>query len=299
MKQKKAKVIARIFGGLGNQLFCYAAARRLALISDAELALDHKSGFAYDSQYKRRYQLDHFHIPCRKATAKERLEPLSRPRRWLMRRRNLSRPFSQRDYLRQEVLGFDARLMDVRPRGTLYLEGYWQSEKYFEDIEETVRSELRMLPPDDPTNFTMAKQISSTRSISVHVRFFDPVDQDRGNNAPAGYYTRAVNLMESLVPEGHYFLFSDQPAAARARFPLPDERVTLVNHNQTDSMAFADLWLMSQCQHHIIANSTFSWWGAWLASHSGKCVIAPGFEIHKGVTSWGIPGMLPDGWIKI
>ena len=79
------KIIPRIFGGLGNQLFCYAAARRLALVNHAELVIDDVSGFAFDEVYQRHYQLDHFNIPCRKATAAERLEPFSRVQRYLKR----------------------------------------------------------------------------------------------------------------------------------------------------------------------------------------------------------------------
>lgn len=81
--------------------------------------------------------------------------------------------------------------------------------------------------------------------------------------------------------------------------PLPDARVTLVAHNQGDEHAYADLWLMTQCQHFIIANSTFSWWGAWLAAHPGKQVIAPGFEMRLGKMWWGFAGLLPAEWIKL
>jgi len=119
------------------------------------------------------------------------------------------------------------------------------------------------------------------------------------NNAPGDYYARAVARMETLVPNAHYFVFSDQPVAARDRIPLPGDRVTLVAHNQGDENAYADLWLMTQCQHFIIANSTFSWWGAWLAEHAGKQVIAPGFEMQQGKMSWGFEGLLPEEWIKL
>jgi hypothetical protein len=80
---------------------------------------------------------------------------------------------------------------------------------------------------------------------------------------------------------------------------LPDARVTLVTHNQGDEHAYADLWLMTQCQHFIIANSTFSWWGAWLAEHMDKRVIAPGFEMRQGKMWWGFKGLLPSAWIRL
>ena len=125
------KIITRIVGGLGNQLFIYAAARRLALVNHAELVLDDVSGFVRDHDYKRQCQLDHFKITCRKATAAERLEPFSRVSRYLKRRWNQSLPFAQRTYLVQEGMDYEPRLLQLKPQGTLYLEGYWQSEKYF------------------------------------------------------------------------------------------------------------------------------------------------------------------------
>ena len=294
------KFIPRIFGGLGNQLFCYAAARRLALVNTAELVLDDVSGFAYDAAYQRHYQLDHFNIPCCKATAAERLEPFSRLRRALMRRWNQRLPFAQRAYLVQEGIDYDPRLLHFKPQGTVYLEGYWQSENYFKDVEATIRQDLQIKPPTDVANLTMAEHIRHCTAVAVHVRFFDEPQASGINNAPSDYYSRAVETMERLVHAPHYFVFSDQPEAARARIPLPDSRVTLVAHNQGDEHAYADLWLMTLFRHFIIANSTFSWWGAWLAAHPGKQVIAPGFEISGSnrVTSWGFNGLLPCSWIK-
>ena len=145
-------VIPRILGGLGNQLFVYAAARRLALVNNAELAIDDVSGFRYDTQYNRHYQLDHFTIPCRKATSAECLEPFSRIRRKLLRRWNRRIPFEQRSYLVQEGYEFDSRLLDLRPTKKLHLEGNWLSENYFKDVEPQIRKDLQIYPPTDTTN---------------------------------------------------------------------------------------------------------------------------------------------------
>jgi len=293
------KIIARLFGGLGNQLFIYAAARRLALVNGTEVLLDDVSGFTHDVVYQRQYQLDHFSIPCRKATAAERLEPYGRLRRKVLRSWNQSKPFKERTYLLQESIDFDPRLLHVKPRGTVYLEGYWQSEKYFKDVEATIRQDLAIKPPKDAVNLAMAEQIRSSTAVALHVRFFDEPHAEGINNATGDYYSRAIETMERLVPAAHYFIFSDQPEAACSRIPLPDARVTLVSHNQGDEHAYADLWLMTLCQHFVIANSTFSWWGAWLASNPTKQVIAPGFEMRQGKMWWGFDGLLPDQWIKL
>jgi hypothetical protein len=295
------KIIPRILGGLGNQLFCYAAARRLALVNNAELVIDDVSGFAYDTDYQRQYQLVHFNIPCRKATAAERLEPLQRVRRYLKRRWNQHLPFAQRGYLVQEGIDFDPRLLLFKPLGTTYLEGYWQSETYFKDVEDTIRADLQIIPPTNAANLAMATRMRDCLAVAVHLRFFDTPTTGGINNAPGNYYVRAVETMERIAPAAHYFIFSDQPVAARTRIPLPDARVTLVAHNLGDEQAYADLWLMTQCQHFIIANSTFSWWGAWLAVHTDKQIIAPGFKNMDAerVSSWGFKGLLPGEWIKL
>jgi len=293
------KIIARFFGGLGNQLFIYAAARRLALVNDTEVVLDDVSGFTHDVVYQRQYQLDHFSIPCRKATALERLEPFGRLRRKVLRNWNQRKPFEARAYLLQDGIDFDPSLLQFKPRGTVYMEGYWQSEKYFKDVEGTIRQDLDIKPPTDSANLDMADQIRSSLAVALHVRFFDEPYAEGINNAPGDYYSRAIETMERLVPVAHYFIFSDQPEAARARIPLPDARVTLVSHNQGDEHAYADLWLMTLCQHFVIANSTFSWWGAWLANNPSKQVIAPGFEMREGKMWWGFDGLLPDQWIKL
>lgn len=300
----KTYVIIRIFGGIGNQLFIYAAARRLALQNNTELVLDDTSGFTHDHQYKRHYQLDHFKIPCRKATVAERLEPFARARRYLKRRWNARCPFDQRSYIQQEGIDFDPRLLILHPKGRLYLEGYWQSEGYFKDVEPQIREDLRITPPPDEQNQQMAERIWNSPAVAIHFRFFDEPSQAFGgsiatNNTLGDYYQRAIAAMEQRIPGAHYFIFSDQPEAARARIPLPNERITLVTHNQGDEYAYADLWLMTQCQHFIIANSTFSWWGAWLAKNPTKTVIAPGFEKRSGVSSWGFEGLLPVEWVKL
>ena len=291
-------IIARIKGGLGNQLFCYAAARRLALVNNAELVIDDVSGFVRDYTHKRHYQLGHFNIPCRKAFLRERLEPLGRYRRWLIRKLSARKQFEQRGYLAQEFIDYDPRLLDLKVKGNIYLDGYWQSENYFKDVEQTIREDLSIIPPVDIVNKDMVEHICSHTAIALHIRFFDAPQQNGINNAPVAYYSRAIQEMENRVNSGHYFVFSDKPDSARACISLADDSFTLVSHNQSDENAYADLWLMSKCKHFIIANSTFSWWGAWLSSNPCKTIIAPGFEMREGKMWWGFDGLIPEDWIK-
>lgn len=294
-----AKIITRIFGGIGNQLFCYAAARRLALANNAELVIDDVSGFIYDYKYRRKYQLDHFNIPCRKATAGERMAPGARVRRYLKRAYNRRRPFFDRTYIEQEGLDFDPRLLALKAKGTLYLDGYWQSEGYFKDVEQTICEDLRIIPPGDDANRRMAGDIRNTNAVALHVRWFDAPGSNAAHNVSIDYYRRAIALMDAKVKSPRYFLFSDDPEVTRAKLALPEGRMTCVSHNRGDENAYADLWLMTQCKHFIIANSTFSWWGAWLAEHSSKIIIAPGITLRGPVTVWNLAGQIPGRWLKL
>jgi hypothetical protein len=284
---------------MGNQLFCYAAARRLALANGAELVIDGVSGFARDRAYERQYQLGNFCVAQRMATPAERLEPFSRVRRHLKRSINRRRSFAERSYIEEERLDFDARVLAFIPRGTVYIEGYWQSEMYFKDVERVIRKDLSIVPPTDERNRMMAERMRGCRAIAVHLRFFDRGKEADNNWLPEGYYTRAISIMQERIPEAHFFLFSDQPEMARQRVPLPEWRMTLVGHNKGEKSAYADLWLMTLCQHFIIANSTFSWWGAWLGESPGKTVIAPGFGRRDGKVAWGFKGLLPAEWTKL
>lgn len=292
------KVIVRIRGGLGNQLFCYAAARRLALANNAELVIDDITGFVRDRQYGRRYMLDRFKIPARKATPSERLEPFERWRRgiakWISRRK----PFAERCYLEQEGLDFDERILALKVDGGIYLDGLWQGEGYFKDVEQTIRKDLRMIPPTDIANQRMAQEIRQGQAVALHVRWFTAPGKRVIHNVSVDYYVRAISLIEGKLKSPRYFIFSDDPEAARRKLALQGERITFVSHNQGLEGAYADLWLMSRCQHFIIANSTFSWWGAWLVESGAKIVVAPDIRLD-GITAWGFEGLIPESWQKV
>ncbi len=296
MRQTK-KVIARIKGGLGNQLFCYAAARRLALANEAELALDHVTGFVRDRQHLRQYQLDHFLIQARKATPTERMEPLERARRGFAKWLAGKRPFSQRQYLEQIGQDFDDRLLELGVRKTLYLDGLWQSERYFKDVEHVIREDLRIIPPTDPVNQRLAEDIRDANAVALHVRWFDARGGCAAHNVAIDYYRRAMSIVERRLEAPHFFLFSDDPDAARSLLALPEKRLSVVTQNRGDENAYADLWLMSLCRHFITANSTFSWWGAWLGRWEGKIVVTPQLQC-EGNGAWGFKGLIPSSWVS-
>ena len=190
-------------------------------------------------------------------------------------------------------------MLNVRPSGTLYLDGLWQSEKYFIDIAELIREDLCIAPPEDIPNRLASEKIRGCCAVALHLRWFDAPDNDAGHNLGLEYYRKAINHVRERVDDPHFFIFSDDPAAAAAKLSFSSSKVTCVEHNRGDDNAYRDLWLMTQCQHFIIANSTFSWWGAWLGEGEGKIVLAPGLSLHGTTTAWGFSGLLPERWSLI
>lgn len=300
-----SKLIVRLKGGLGNQLFCYATGRRLALKSGAELVIDDITGFKYDYQYRRQYALDSFNISARKATAFERLEPFPRIRRFLLKKISERRPLRSRRYIVQNGVAFDEQLLLLRLQtGTTYFDGFGQSERYFEDVEEVIRNDLIIDAPMDIENIRLKSLVESSSAVALHFRWFDNSSPDSPSNISTTYYKQAVELIKSRIPSPHFFIFSDnqEQTTDLLRPLISGEKHTFVGHNTSVGDACKDLWLMSKCRHFVIGNSTFAWWGAWLGERKGdSIVVAPSIQIDPevNVTAWGFPYLVPTRWWSI
>jgi Glycosyl transferase family 11 len=203
------------------------------------------------------------------------LMPFDRYQRFIMKAWSSRRPFPKRRYIEQEGLDFDPRLLSVKMLGTVYLDGLWQSESYFKDVESTIRDDLIFNCPEHFNRQQVLRTISDSSSVAVHMRWFDPPGVSGNHNVGHGYYRRAFDYLETKLVAPKYFIFSDFPEASVAKLGLPEDRVSLVAHHPSDDSAIADLWLMSKCKHFIIANSTFSWWAAWLSDYSSKLIVSP------------------------
>jgi len=270
------QVIARIEGGLGNQLFQYAAARSLADRLGCDVALDLRG---LDENGDRPFQLDLYRVRATVASPQQLHElPDWRSSRWGRIRANLSQ-FAPAIYsyplFWPRSFAFDRRFDQItRP---VYLVGYWQSEKYFAWNRVHVLQDIQLTVPL-PVDTPLLDEIRSTRSVALHIRRGDYVS----NTAAAqfhglcdmGYYLAAINALKARIPDIHVFVFSDEPDWARANLVL-DVPVRYVDANPTDK-GHIDLELMRQCRHHVIANSSFSWWGAWLCESGEQVVYAPG-----------------------
>ena len=299
-KNTSKKVIVRVKGGLGNQLFCYATARRLAIVNNAELVIDDVTGFKRDFKYKQKYLLNNFRIDARKATPAEIMVPFERVRRKIAKMIAIRKPYNNRFYIQQEGNDFDVRLLNLKVSNTVYLDGYWQSEGYFKDVEQDIRKDLQIIPPDNYINKKYAEIIQSCNSIAIHVRWFESFGTESiGQNAPLDYYNRAIRGIRERVEKPHFFIFSDNTIDAQKLLNLSSDEATYVSHNKGIENAYADLWLMTLCKHFITANSSFSWWGAWLgAKQESKIVITPKM-IPTKMRQWGFRGLIPKSWLQI
>jgi len=292
-------VIARLAGGLGNQLFIYAAARALALRHGAGLLLDIRSGFRRDV-YRRRFTLDRFPIEGRVALGNETwylplfsLRGLDRPARWTLGKLNDRLPSGSRFFL-AESPGREPVRTDAAP-GTVYLDGYWQDERHFKDAERTIRRELVPPVPDDPQALELGRRMRSGHSVAVHARrlYYVPAGVRQpnpgGESLPPGYYQRAVERIAAAVPDPVFYCCGDDPQWLRENFRCPYP-VLFPAPSADPGGDLRDFWLMTQCRHHIVANSTFSWWSAWLSEGAEKRVVCPEF------TRFGQPAATPPEW---
>ena len=291
-------IIVQIIGGLGNQMFQYALGRRLADGLDVHLKLDITP---FRSYALRRYSLCALNIREELATDREvaraRAGRLPRVRK-LLHRVLPSVPTESPRLVRERTRGFDPAILDA-PDGS-YLEGYWQSEKYFDVSAERLRVEFSPHSPLSGQDAAVAERMREGDAVSVHVRrgdyVSDPVTSKVHGVCDEAYYARCVDYLAERLEDPRFFVFSDEPEWAREnlRIPFP---TTVVDHNK-GSLDFEDLRLMSICRHHIIANSSFSWWGAWLNPEPSKIVLMPQRWFFDREPEYAAD-IRPAGWVAL
>jgi len=282
-------VVAKISNGLGNQMFQYAAARAHAARNRTTVKLD-LTWFLYNKA--RSYGLSCFSFPGKRANPVQilRLRGVT-IKDW--RRSVASERLTSTHYI-ERSLSFDPTVLQLPEK--IYLQGYFQSERYFADQEEAIREDFRFRsPPPNSCQEVLAK-ILSTDSISMHIRRADylTVGLDQ-YPLSMSYYVRALEYVCSKLAKPHVFVFSDDPTWAFENLHLQVPMVIVSNSQMRD---YEELQLMSMCNNHIIANSSFSWWGAWLASGTEKIVIAPEHWMaeHSAIDS---RDLVPANWKRM
>lgn len=295
-------IIIQLAGGLGNQLQQYALYRKFVCMgkearldvswfADKEVKQSVKEGSVTD----RKLELTSFdRLPYEICTEDEKKaligsEGLGGKLRRKLLPATVHRFYESKMY-HPEILNFE----------NMYIAGYFACEKYYSDILPDLRSKIQFPPSNNPDNERMAEAMRSCLSVSVHIRRGDYLKPENaamfGNICTDAYYKRAIEKIKEMVPDAHFYLFSDDIPYVEKRYSGEEYTVVDINHG---SDSFYDMWLMSLCKHNICANSTFSFWGARLNGNENKIMIRP--TIHKNSQIFVQSEMeeLWPGWIFV
>lgn len=294
-------IIIRVMGGLGNQMQQFALYKKLESMGK-EVRLDttwfRKQEIQTSVYIAREMELDFLEgTQGKEATPEEIKQVLGRMYEdgedMLDKVQKVFFPstypcFVEKDMYHEKIFRFDKK----------YLVGYWACEKYYADVLEQLRKNIRFPKGYDEElnrrNDEMVQKIESCNAVSMHLRrgdYLDPVNKAMfGGICTDTYYDTAIHYIKERVPDAKFFLFSDDPEYAAEKYKGNEYEVVDLNH---DKNSFYDMMLMSHCRHNICANSTFSFWGARLNGHENKLMIRP--SIHKN-TQVCIPAQMKDLW---
>ncbi len=284
-------VVVKLSGGIGNQMFQYAFARKIAHENNTELKLDLSW---YEIFTNRNYGLDEFNIKARNTTEKEvkKYDCVERNQNNFINILNkISNVLKKNKYIMNDRYFYINK--------DIYITGYWQSEKYFSPIESIIRNDFTFRKTPNDKNNKIIDLIDASQAVSIHIRRGDYVSDKKTRSIlgllPIEYYRKCIDIISEVVSNPNFFIFSDDQQWSKDYLNI-DFPTIFVENNYKESHC-EDLRLISLCKHNIIANSTFSWWGAWLNKNKNKIVLAPKrWFISKKRSSKEI---LPSRWWKI
>lgn len=281
-------------GGLGNQMFEYAAAKALSLKLNQDLTLDLYALNKKTKGIQRNFELDIFDIDLNissswKTQLLVKLFPLIEKNRSFFRKTfGYFRDYSAIVYLPE----FESL------EGNIILHGHFQNEKYFKQYESVIRDEFTFKRPLKEKNLQIAEQMAQTNSVSMHIRRADYVNDSNFALCPKEYYQQAMDEISQTITDPAFFVFSQDFDWINENLTFEKDQVIFVDWNKgVDS--YIDMQLMSLCKHNIIANSSFSWWAAWLNKNINKQVFCPSCWFRKEERNKDLREFYPEGWKMI
>ena len=279
-------IIIKIKGGLGNQLFQYALGRAVALHHKSPLKLDLTIFKTYELH---KYLLDQFAIQADMATENE-ISELKGKNNPLFSALRKARLIKRKSYFKEKRSShFDA---SVFKNDDVYFDGYWQNELYFSGIRELLLREFESISSMSDVGCAYLECIKKSNSVSLHIRRGNYLNLKNVNVLDVDYYMKAVDYLRKSIENPTFFIFSDDLEWCKNSLGFLDNSI-FVDRTKTE---IDDLKLMSFCQHNIIANSSFSWWGAWLNQNSKKTVIAPKDWL---LNDPGSSNVILSDWVKL
>lgn len=280
-------IIIHVMGGLGNQMFQYSLCQKLLHLGK-EVKLDLGSYGVY--QQHNGFEIDKIfntRVPTMSASDIERF----RVGYGVKMNGVIVRDFIHEKHLFKA----DKEMFDL-DEGYLY--GYWASEKYFNDIEEVIKREFTFKNQLDYINRLVKKDMENTNSVALHIRRGDYlIGQNNDlyiNLYNIGYYDKAIEYIKNKIDRPKFFIFSNDPQWVKENLKI-DGDVEYIQHNSgVDS--YKDMELMSSCKHNIVANSSFSWWAAWLNGNKDKIVVTPKEWVNMSNVDNSEVELFPEGW---
>ncbi len=296
-------IIVKLMGGLGNQMFQYAFGFKQSKKNRINLLLDLEYFNKITStDTPREYGLDVFNIQARIASRKE-LSMVSFPsygrKAFLAKqiKKIFIRNLEKYSYYKEN--GFEYDPLSNVDKDFIYYEGYWQNEKYFKEYKEDLLTEFTLIEKLNSNTEYFKRIIQREKSISLHIRRGDYVNNAETNRyhgtCNIDYYKKAIYYFQQKIVNPFIFVFSDDIKWAIDNLK---DKGNIIYVDLSDNVPDAEeIYLMSQCKHNIIANSSFSWWGAWLNQNPGKIIIAPTKWFND--KSINTKDLIPETWIRL
>lgn len=294
-------IVIELTGGLGNQMFQYAFACVLASTNNTTLKIDNdffNKTEKCSSHTPRNFELNIFSNSYVIATAKDikLFDNLS-----LLNHFKKKFGFNYPKIYRENFFNFQPHLLKIK--SSAFVKGYFQSYKYFEGFEKKIRNVFCLSENQlDDLNKRIFLEIKSTNTIAIHIRrgdyVTDSVIQQIHGNCGIEYYTNAINLVASRTKNSTIVFFSDDIEWVKIQFKDFSFPKVFIGHNFGDE-SWKDLFLMKSCNHNIIANSSFSWWAAWLNDNPSKIIIAPKKWFAISEEDRNTNDLIPPQWIRL
>lgn len=286
-------IIVNLKGGLGNQMFQYALGKSISLKYNRILKLDlnfYKDNLDADVT-KRNFELDYFSVKADLATKEDLKFKYSN---------KVSKFFASKKVKIYNDSNFDGDLQCNH--SIVYFDGFWQSELFFQNVRTLLLREFTPKVSLDLNNMLWCNSITNCNSISVHIRRGDYITNSSANSfhgvCSIEYYRSAIKYIQDNVDNPIFYFFSDDMTWVKENFYSDQQNYNFVEGNIGEK-SYLDITLMSYCKHNIIANSTFSWWGAWLNTNFNKIVISPIKWFSESDQNIKTKNLIPSSWVRI
>jgi len=285
-------IIVRFNGGIGNQMFQYALAKRLALKFGVDIYADLQD---YKTNHGHPFGLELFGFNLPSSNKKDLALFDSFNNNNIAFR--IKRLFLKPVLIKEQKFTYDSQVLEKASKYS-YLDGYWQSEKYFIEVRKDLIKDFEFIHEPSSETKNILEVIKNTNSVAVHFRRGDYVTNPSTLKfhgiCSRDYYHRSFVHMNKSIEKPNYFVFSDDIEWVKNNLNISGN-INYIEHTNVQS-SWEDLLMMKNCKHNIIANSTFSWWGAWLGDQDGRIVIAPNkWFANKEIDDSDI---VPDRWLR-